>query len=57
MRRFSKIVLMLPGDPSVLYPRYPRSADFMEMANQPIGQFQDILRAELKKVNQFACVS
>ena len=34
-----------------------RSADFMEMANQPIGKFQDSLRAELKKVNQFACVS
>lgn len=32
------------------------SADFMEMANQPIGKFQDSLRAELKKVNQFACV-
>eukprot|EP00435_Cladocopium_sp_Y103_P065012 s916_g26.t2 len=31
------------------------SADFME-ANQPIGKFQDSLRAELKKVNQFACV-
>lgn len=34
-----------------------RSADFMEMANQPIGKFQDSLRAELKKVNQFACAS
>ena len=33
----------------------PRSADILEMANQPIGKFQDILRAELKKVNQFAC--
>lgn len=32
------------------------SADILEMANQPIGKFQDILRAELKKVNQFACV-
>ncbi|CAJ1382666.1 unnamed protein product, partial [Effrenium voratum] len=33
-----------------------QSADIMEMANQPIGRFQDMLRAELQKVNQFACV-
>lgn len=32
------------------------SADLQEMANQPVGKFQDCLKAELKKVNQFACV-
>ena len=32
------------------------SADLQEMQNLPVGKFQESLKAELKKVNQFACV-
>jgi len=32
------------------------SADLMDIRSQPVGRFQEVLRAELQKVNQFACV-
>mmetsp|Transcript_118925 Transcript_118925/g.361773 ORF Transcript_118925/g.361773 Transcript_118925/m.361773 type:complete len:677 (+) Transcript_118925:109-2139(+) len=32
------------------------SADLMDVNERPVGRFQEMLQAELKKVNQFACV-
>lgn len=32
------------------------SGDLMDVTQRPVGQFQEILQGELKKVNQFACV-
>eukprot|EP00931_Biecheleriopsis_adriatica_P045983 TRINITY_DN26372_c0_g1_i1.p1 TRINITY_DN26372_c0_g1~~TRINITY_DN26372_c0_g1_i1.p1 ORF type:complete len:698 (+),score=163.54 TRINITY_DN26372_c0_g1_i1:60-2096(+) len=32
------------------------SADILDVQNRPVGRFQEMLQAELKKVNQFACV-
>mmetsp|Transcript_36114 Transcript_36114/g.107231 ORF Transcript_36114/g.107231 Transcript_36114/m.107231 type:complete len:686 (+) Transcript_36114:60-2117(+) len=33
-----------------------KSADLMDISEQPVGKFQEVLQAELQKVNQFACV-
>lgn len=49
------LVLELAGDASPPRSRL-MSADLMDLGSRPTGRFQEMLQAELSKVNQFACV-
>mmetsp|Transcript_14734 Transcript_14734/g.31829 ORF Transcript_14734/g.31829 Transcript_14734/m.31829 type:complete len:693 (-) Transcript_14734:201-2279(-) len=54
--QLKELVSELSKDESAQLRSRIKSADFMDMQARPASRFQETLRGELQKVNQFACV-